>query len=247
VHGLAKKRLAKSRIRAQTPVWFPTVSLLGFSTPTEFYAGITQQNLSDGMMARLTIIEATNQPNSKDALSIVDVPSELIAALKKAYESVPNPMLNGSDRLAAGKPMVHVCRWSDEAKQRWEGIRDWQKEALNAKPDYDGLISRTAEQTQKYATVRAVSRNPASPLIEVEDIEWGYSIVRRSITTIKDAVKRHLVSSDFELLCNAILEAVKAAGEDGIKQSDLMRARGVKSNIKSLSATILAAYSQYRK
>jgi hypothetical protein len=44
-----------------THVWFPTVSILGFSTPTEFYAGINEQNLSDGFMARLTIIEGKRQ------------------------------------------------------------------------------------------------------------------------------------------------------------------------------------------
>jgi hypothetical protein len=100
---------------------------------------------------------------------------------------------------------------------------------MDDRPDYEGIVGRSAEQTQKLASLRAISRNPARPVVEVEDVEYGWSIVQRSIDMIDDGVRKHMSSSDHEKLHKLILDHIEKAGEDGMPKSVLLRKSGVSS------------------
>jgi hypothetical protein len=205
--------------------------VLGFSTPTEFYSGITEQNFADGFMARLTIIGVDGSPKRREGRSVLKSPTELIEALKKAYVLAPSKgnMAAVAVRDAKQKPPLHTCEWGNGALSRWRQIEEWQLSFMEEKPEYEGIVGRTAEQTQKLATLRAISRNPARPVVEVDDVEWGYAIVQRSIDMIDDGVRKHMSSSEHERLHKLILDYVTTAGEDGIPKSILLRKPGVRS------------------
>ena len=213
------------------PVWFPTVSMLGMSTPTEFYAGITESNFGDGFMARLTIIGATEQPKRQDGKSLLKTPTALVEALKAAYIAAPakGNLSNVAVRDSKQKPIMHQCEWGEGAAKRWKEIEAWQLEYMADKPEYEGVVGRSAEQTLKIATVRAISRIANRPVVEVEDVEFGWAIVQRSIDMIDDGVRKHMSSSDFETLCKTILGFVDASGKEGIPFSVLRRKKGIAS------------------
>lgn len=224
-----KEKAEQKEDSSADPVWFPTVSMLGMSTPTEFYAGITESNFGDGFMARLTIIGATTQPKRQDGKSLLKAPTLLIERLKRHYDSTPakGNLKSVSSRDAKQKPILHECEWGLGAKARWKEIESWQIEYMLDKPEYEGIVGRTAEQTCKIATIRAIGRDPVKPIVELDDIEWAYSIVQRSIDMIDDGVRKHMSSSDFEALCKKIIEAVNDAGKEGIAYSVLRRKKGI--------------------
>ena len=132
----------------------------------------------------------------------------------------------------------HQCEWGEGAKERWKGIEDWQLEYMFHKPEHEGLVGRTAEQTLKIATVRAISRDSVKPIVEIEDVEFGYAIVRRSIVTIDEGVRKHMSGSPFHALCQKLLGYIKAAGAKGMAQSALMRKQGVKAAGQMFTAAI---------
>lgn len=208
------------------PVWFPTVSLLGMSTPTEFYAGITEANFSDGFMARLTIIEAVNAPKRQEGKSLLDKPNLLVQAIQNSFplESKLNAV---AYRDSKQKPKLHRCEWGEGAKQRWKDYEQWQLDYMADKPEYEGIVGRTAEQTLKIASIRAIGRNPGKPVVELDDVEYGYAIVQRSIDMIDDGVRKHMASSEFESLHKLIMGHIEASGKDGISYSVLRRKKGV--------------------
>lgn len=224
-----KEKADEKQDSSGDPVWFPTVSMLGMSTPTEFYAGITESNFGDGFMARLTIIEAKEQPKRQDGKSLLKTPVLLVEKLKQAYAAAPKKgnLANTAVRDAKQKPVLHQCQWGEGAYQCWLGYEKWQLDYMLEHPDREGIVGRTAEQTLKIATVRAVSRNPTTPTVEIEDVEFGYSIVQRSIDMIDDGVRKHMSSSDFETLHKKILGHVVEAGPDGVAKSVLLRKKGV--------------------
>lgn len=213
-----------------SPIFFPTVSLLGFSTPTDFYTGITEQSFNDGFIARLTIIDVKNAPQRKRGRPVLVTPRELVEAVQAAYMLAPLNELQRVAVMSGGqKPKMHVCDWGEGAEDRWLEIENWQLECLDRYPDKEGILGRAAEQTQKFATLRAVSRNPAAPVVEIGDVEWSYAIVQRSLDTIEDGAAKYMVGSESEALRNAILRAIEKAGSKGIAYSDLTRAKGVKA------------------
>ncbi|MEO0637888.1 MAG: hypothetical protein AAFY73_14750 [Pseudomonadota bacterium] len=75
--------------------------------------------------------------------------------------------------------------------------------------------------------LRAVSRDPVSPKVTVEDVEWGYAILQRSIDCIEGGIVEYMASSAFEELQKAIKRAIASEKGGSITQSKLLRKRGV--------------------
>lgn len=213
------------------PVFCPTVSVLGMSTPTEFYAGITEQNLQDGMIARMTIITAKDRPERGDTRPLLNVPPALVAALKSAYAAAPRGgnLAGPADRDPKRKPVMAPAEWGEGARAHWQNYERWQLDLIDEKPEQEGIVGRAAEQTIKIATIRAIARSPSAPVVTVEDVEYGWALVQQSLDTIEDGVTRHMASSEFERLWKRLLEVIKQEGKEGITKSILMRKRGAAS------------------
>lgn len=224
-----KEHADPTRSAADDPVFYPTLSLLGMSTPTTFYAGLTEESLSDGFLARLTVVHVKKRPVRNDFDGDSDAPPELVAAIKKSLSEMPVQGLAAANAdNHAMKPVIHKVEWdSDAAKRKWLDIEDWQIEQVEDHGAQVGLIGRTAEQTVKYATIRALSRNVARPRVTLEDIDWGYAIVQRSIDCLESGVEEYMSGSPFEELCKAILRALKSSKDGQMKHSAILRKKGV--------------------
>jgi hypothetical protein len=225
-----KEKADEKQDSSGDPVWYPTVSLIGFSTPMDFYEGITESNLKDGFLARLTLVVANKRPPRKDGRSILKPPQALIGLINDQITAAPKmgQFNNAAIRDPKSQPEMYAAGWSSEAKAKWKGIEEWQLSFMDERPEFEGIVGRTAEQTLKYATIRAISREPTTPRIEVDDIEWAYAIVQKSIDMIDEGVREHLSGSDFEALHKVILSNIASAGDEGIARSQLMRKAGIK-------------------
>jgi hypothetical protein len=99
--------------------------------------------------------------------------------------------------------------------------------------------NRAAAQVQVLATICALSRDSANPMVSLGDVEWGWAIVRRSLNTIRRDIANHLSGSDFESLVLAIRRAVKDADPHGISRTNLLRKKGVsKAKPQDVTAAI---------
>ncbi len=211
------------------PIFAPTISLYGMSTPTTFYSGLTEETLSDGFVARLVVVEAKVRPDRHDAPPLMVTPPSLIKQLKEARSSLPvadTAKANWSN--ASMRPHLYTVPWADEAAERkWLAIEDWQYEQIEEHGAHDGLIGRTAEHVIKIATVRALSNCPSNPRVSVDDIEWAYAVVQRSIDSLDAGAREHMAGSQFEKLCKDILAALRRTKDGRMPQSKLVSAKGV--------------------
>lgn len=224
------KEHADPKREAATPVHNPTVSLLGMTTPTTFYKGLTEESLADGFVARLTVIEATHRPDRHSAPAIAITPPSLIASLKQAADVIKRAASGNIAAIAdpSLKPSLTAVPWaSDAAERRWLDIEDWQLDEIDDGRAMDGVIGRAAEHTVKFATLRALSRDGAQAKVTVADIEWGYSIVQRSLDSVERGIRDHMAGSAFEELTKAILAALRRSPDGSLTQSALLRAKGV--------------------
>lgn len=224
------KEHADIKREAATPVHNPTVSLLGMTTPTTFYKGLTEESLADGFVARLTVIEATQRPDRHSAPAIAITPPSLIAGVKQVTVAIQKATTGTIASIAdpSLKPTLLALPWeSDAAERRWLDIEDWQLDEIDDGRAMDGVIGRAAEHTVKFATLRALSRDGANAKVTVADIEWGYSIVQRSLDSVDRGIRDHMAGSAFEELTKAILAALRRAPDGTLTQSALLRAKGV--------------------
>lgn len=223
-----KEHADPQRDSSAEPIHAPTVSLFGMSTPTTFYRGLTEETLSDGFVARMVVIEAKQRPARQDAPPLMVTPVTLSSALKDARQALPVPdTAKANWRNPFMRPHLYTVPWADEqAESKWIAIEDWQYEQIEEHGAHDGLIGRTAEHVIKIATVRALSNNPSDPRVTVDDVEWAYAIVQRSIDTLDAGAREHMAGSQFEELCKAIMRALRRAG-GSLPQSKLVTRTGI--------------------
>jgi hypothetical protein len=224
------KEHADIKREAATPVHNPTVSLLGMTTPTTFYRGLTEESLADGFVARLTVIEATRRPDRHSAPAIAVTPPSLISAVKQTTQAIQNATTGNLASIAdpSIKPPLVALPWETaSAERRWLDIEDWQLDEIDDGRAMDGVIGRAAEHSIKFATLRALSRDGADAKVSVDDIEWGYSIVQRSLDSVERGIRDHMAGSVFEELTKAILAALRRAPDGTLTLSALLRAKGV--------------------
>lgn len=226
---------------ASEPVFCPTVSIMGMSTPTEFYSGLTEANLSDGMIARMTIIAANKRPTPRDERMPVIPSKSLIAEVKRYFDEYPlekGDLANHNWRSPTARPVMYTVPWeSDAVRTRWREVEDWQLSVIDADPTKDGFVSRAAEQTLKLATIRACSRSARAPAVSLDDVEWGWAVVSKSLYALEAGVGKHMVNSDFEKLCKTIEEALHQFGGK-ISKSVLLRQRGMAKEPRLVTAAL---------
>lgn len=211
------------------PLHCPTLTLMSVTTPTTFYEGLTEANLSDGFLNRMTVIHATEMPDRQEAEPIMVAPASLIAAVKRAEEGArPSGFAGAAYRDPSQRPKMAAIPWaSDEAKQRWIWIEDWQIAQIEERSGHEGIVGRAAEQAQKYATLRALSRDGKDAAVTLDDVEWAWGLVQRSIDCLDRGIGEYMAGSEFEALTKAIMSALRKAKGGNLPRSVLLRQRGV--------------------
>lgn len=209
-----------------SPIFGPALTVLGMTTPETLYRGISPESVSDGFLNRFVFVEA-GEPDSEirppDLNANNTPPAALVAKVQRAISVFPGK--------AAGP---NVPKYSvpfeggqgSEAHKAWEAVFMWQHHRAWTQTERD-INGRVAENTIRLATVRAISRKPAVPAITVEDVQWAWAIVHRSVGIIDHGVK-NMTGSDPEALRKAIVEALRAARNGELYRSRLMKRSGVK-------------------
>lgn len=122
-----KEHADPSRSAAADPIFAPTLSLIGMSTPTTFYNGLTEEALSDGFLERLTVVHTKTMPNRQEAPAQQIIPPTLIAAIKNALAVIPAKCLAAANaHNHAIKPYLYEVEWESNATmKKFLAIEDW--------------------------------------------------------------------------------------------------------------------------
>lgn len=210
------------------PIDGPALTVLGMTTITTLYEGLTEASVSDGFLNRFLFVSAVDEervvrpPKLKRESGI---PTDLVKDLEQAITKFPK---GASATGREDRKWIVPMEGGDhgEAYALWAEIFLWQYNKYWAGDERD-IIARASENTIRLATLRAISLNPQHPEVTRDDIYWAWGVVYRSVQIIKEGVKKHLSSSPAEALRKAILEALQGAGEAGLAYSRLMAKKGV--------------------
>ena len=214
-----------------SPIVGPAFTILAMTTPETLYAALSESSISDGFLNRFVFVEGT-PPASISApplRSDARPPRALVEALQAAYKAFPQPDVGGMREALIAKHVVPFDGGEGSAAhEAWNAVFLWEKgnawDAVVA-----GLNGRAAENTLRLATLRAISRAPSAPAVTVEDVTWGFAIVRNSLETITHGAERHMAASPAEALRKAIVAALRDAGGE-LALSHLLQRRGVKGS-----------------
>lgn len=143
----------------------PCVCVYGTSVPDSFYAGLSAENLSDGLLGRLIVLEAAGYGKRRKP-SLRDVPPLLIERLQEwaTYEG---------GNLACDNPTPALIEKTDDAHERHEQYC----EEVHQRHERDtmeaaSLWSRAPEKAAKLALIYACCC-PGERRITLPAIDWG--------------------------------------------------------------------------
>lgn len=205
----------------ESPLRGPALTVLAMSTLETLYAGLSEASVSDGFLNRFLFFAAQKPegPPAPPKLNRdVSPPDDLVDGLKAALEAFP--------RVGLGASMKYAVPFDGgeegEAYRRWGEVFTWQHATGS------DITGRAAENTVRLATLRAISRDAGQPLVNVEDVEWGWAITHASIATIEAGMLTHMAASPAEALRKAIVAALDAAPDTTLAYSHLLHRKGVR-------------------
>lgn len=207
----------------------PCLCIHGTTTAHTFWRALQSANVLDGSLARFIVLRTDEDyPEENLEAGIRRSPPALLESLRRIAAGggrVPAGNLAGmtSDSATAVDPLTVAM---DEGAR--EAFRDLSRDITRRLREtrdtpFTALLARIGENAAKVALVRAVSLDPASPVIRLEDARWAIDFVRHfAERTIVD-IGRHVADNDTERNHKKVLEIVRQMGPAGLTKNDLIR------------------------
>jgi hypothetical protein len=160
------------------PIAHPSFSLIGDSTPDEFYRALDEANINDGFIPRFTVVEYDGpRPKLNKGHNFVkpdpDMISRLAGQLNRAKQ------LEGMNQFVT----VKLNNPSQEFADKFD--KDCDMEINNSDEEFIRMLwNRAHLRVLKLAALLAVGVNANEPEITMLEMRWAHNLVVRGMNTL---------------------------------------------------------------
>lgn len=218
-----------ARGREREDIIDPHACLLGTSTPGQFWRACAAGSLEDGLLARFLIfVSPESYPDQQ--LPEYNAPSPALVAAFQAIAHGPGPVVAGNLPEPHTAPMMpsesgepHLVPMTPEAEVMFITMQRDQLERLrkHAGTYVTSITGRLLENATKLALVRAISRNPAAPVIGAADMGWGRALSEHCIDTLLREADQNVAETPY---ARNVQQAKKLIRKNGpITNSEMFR------------------------
>lgn len=169
---------------------YPSVTIVGESTPARFYENLNEDMIIEGLLSRFTIIEYLGmRPPLNEHHDLVKPDPKLLQTISDVAVQALKIMNN--------KTVINV-RETAEAKQLFDSFNDHCDKLINENLN-DGVIelwNRGDMKAKKLAALVAVGVNYLDPIITKEHAEWAINITHADISRMVGKFERGEIGSD---------------------------------------------------
>lgn len=197
----------------------PALSLFATTTPSEFFGALSERLLTNGLMARIVVVEADRRGEPQKPTK--PQPAEWIVERARAWlEFAPGP-----GNLATENPTPLVFRDTrlaalvrDEIREREQRL--WADADRRGSESAKAIWSRFPEHAFRLALVRAASRwrpGDSSPWIRADDLRYGEEIAFQAASRLLKNANELGEPTEFDKRLKRVLGMIQDAGAKGIK------------------------------
>ncbi|MEN3144583.1 PriCT-2 domain-containing protein [Ochrobactrum sp. WV_118_8] len=200
----------------------PAVTMLGLSTPETFFDALSQDDVANGFMNRLIVVNSREPRRVEQPRRWKQIPVEL----KKWLAAYGNP--DSDDEFMAEESAVEVdepeiVEFNDRAKRRLDEIAqsivDLQNEYSSAR--LDGLFSRSKELTQRISLIVCLSTD--SKRITEKHVDWAWDYVRFYTMEMVRNAQKMMGASQTVRVADHVAKLIIDSGSRGMCHSDIAR------------------------
>jgi hypothetical protein len=159
----------------------PALTLIGESTPQEFYRALDESNIAEGLVPRFSIISCGNhRPVYNEVAANVQPSPTLLQGLSTLV------------KVAIDKNMSRQCTIVEETTEARKFQLKYQKQCQNklwegGKPSTSPIAqiwNRAHLRLLRLAALMAVGKNPHTPMITTEDYKWAERIITHGVEAL---------------------------------------------------------------
>lgn len=206
-------------------IFNPNLSILGVSTPSDFWSAVTSARGSDGFLPRFLLFnaEGTKPGRVKPVKSVEEPPIELVEDLQAIYSAAcGDGNLAGALATGAHDKKATQVDCTDGASKLFD---EFDARILAAQELGDErrapFLSRALEHAAKLALTAAVGDNPGEPVIELAHMQWATELAWVSTCAMIQEAESKIADNDRQRVYNQIYDLVRKAGPQGIQPSRL--------------------------
>ena len=206
-------------------IFNPNLSILGTSTPSDFWSAVTSARGSDGFLPRFLLFNAdgAKPKRAKPVQSAEEPPTELVQDLRAVYSAVYGRG-NLADTLATGahKFEAKQVNCTEEASRVFDDFDACISAALEQGDERRApFLGRALEHAAKLALTVAVGDKPGGPVIELVHMQWATNLAWVSTCAMIQEAESKIADNDRQRVYNLIHDLVRKAGPEGIQPSRL--------------------------
>lgn len=206
-------------------IFNPNLSILGLSTPSDFWTAVTSARGSDGFLPRFLLFNAqgTKPKRVKPVQSVEEPPAELVEGLQAIYRAVYGEGNLGGGLTTGEREMkARQVNCTDEASRLFDEfdarISTAQEQGNERRAPF---LSRALEHAAKLALTVAVGDAPGEPVIELAHMQWATELAWVSTCAMIQEAESKIADNDRQRVYNQIYDLVRKAGPEGIQPSRL--------------------------
>lgn len=211
---------------SRTPIMNPSLTLLGLTTPLQFFSEIKTSHIEGGLMNRFVVASVNREQLKKPVVRSDIPPDEMVEYFKTVahntievgFDMAPNPV---------------VVPFSDSAMALFDQFLDEQIAYAQQLGDESGLSAmpnRWRENAMRMATMLAAINHPTNPIITDKEAQWSIEFVRYCGKELIYNLNQQSAETAYHADLNRVCQFIAEAGEKGRTKSELLRRfRGIKS------------------
>ena len=175
-------------------VLHPFLNFMGTSTPMELLNGISINQIENGLVNRLLMIEGKGlRDRNRDVIE--GVPTDLARDLQEFTMRRSN--------------YPEAVLVSEEADKLIRASEEYQDNLLMSDSELAGLYGRINENTMRVAAVLAVSDRPEKPVITKNHMEWATQFARAAYNLMEQRFADDFYESETERQLKKVLKAIR--------------------------------------
>lgn len=158
-------------------------SLIGETTPANFYESITPRMMNDGFMSRFCVIEYTGERPDENISRLQAPPRELVDHFNVIFQY---------GALLQAKELFLPVEASEDAKRLLDHFSKECDHHIIAADDDDGrrqLWNRAHLKVLRVSALLAVGDNPFAPTMTLEQVQWAVTLIRHGIAAFENRLR----------------------------------------------------------
>ena len=205
-----------------TKIVRPAVTILGLSTPETFFDALSQDDVANGFLNRLLVVNSTQPRRREVPRAWKKAPRELLSWVRH-YSGVDPDSFSDNPESSGEAPEPEVVMYTAKAMKMLDDIEDEVIEKQNALDlmRLDGMWSRSREITMRIALIVALSRDKSK--IDEVSLGWAWNYVKHYTEEMVGHVQVHMGSSPNIRIAEQLATVIEASAEKGISIGELPR------------------------